>query len=134
MEVMMVSLWAGRIAAALAVLFLIFDAVIKLMVITPVVDSFARLGVPAHLPVVIGVLELTLLVLYLVPVTSVLGAILLTGFLGGATMLHVRVGDPLLSHILFPSYIGLLLWAGLWFRDRRLRELIPVRRETAATS
>ena len=120
-------LWAGRILSALAVLFLVFDAVIKVMVIPPVVDAFARLGVPAHLPVTIGILELTLILVYLTPRTSMLGAILLTGFLGGAMMLHLRVGDPLFSHILFPSYIGVMLWGGLFLREGRLRALIPLR-------
>ena len=115
-----------------AVLFLAFDFTIKLLVIQPVVDSFARLGIPANLPITIGLLELACVVVYLVPRTAILGAILLTGYLGGAMMCHVRVGDPLLSHVLFPSFIGMMLWGGLWFRDPRLRALIPLRKRMAS--
>jgi hypothetical protein len=121
------SLWAGRILSGLAVAFLAFDFTIKLMVIAPVTEAFLRLGIPARLPVTIGALELICVAIYLIPATSVLGAILLTGFLGGAMMTHVRVGDPLVSHILFPGYVGLLLWGGLFLRESRLRSLIPVR-------
>jgi hypothetical protein len=123
----MKALWAGRILSGLAVAFLVFDFTIKLMVIAPVTASFARLGIPAQLPVTIGALELACVAIYLIPATSVLGAILLTGYLGGAMMMHVRVGDPLVSHILFPAYIGILLWGGLYFREPRLRALIPLR-------
>jgi DoxX-like family len=119
--------WAGVLLSALAVLFLLFDSVIKLLKIAAVVESFARLGYPDDLARGIGTLELVCLVLYLVPRTSVLGAILLTGFLGGAVSTHVRVGDPLLSHVLFPIYVGLLLWGGLYLREERLRALIPAR-------
>src|SRR4051812_45371932 len=103
------SRWIGRVVTALPVLFLIFDLSIKLAHIQPVTDAFSRLGVPDHLAVTIGVLELICLAIYLLPRTSVLGAVLLTGFLGGAIMLHVRIADPLFSHILFPVYIGALL-------------------------
>jgi hypothetical protein len=116
--------WSGRILTAIAVLFLIFDFSIKLAHIRPVTDAFARLGIPDRLAVTIGTLELICLAMYLVPRTAVLGAVLLTGFLGGAIMLHVRVGDPLFSHILFPVYIGALLWVGLYLRDPRLRALV----------
>jgi hypothetical protein len=115
--------WAGRIVTALPVLFLIFDLSIKIAHIQPVTDAFERLGVPDNLAIAVGVLELLCLVVYLVPRTAVLGAVLLTGFLGGAIMLHVRIGDPLFSHILFPVYIGALLWVGLYLRDSRLRAL-----------
>jgi hypothetical protein len=115
--------WIGRIVTAIPVLFLIFDFSIKLAHIKPVTDSFAQLGVPDRLAVTIGVLELICLVIYLIPRTRALGAVLLTGFLGGAIMLHVRVGDPLFSHVLFPVYIGALLWIGLYLRDPRLRAL-----------
>jgi len=117
----------ARIASALAVLFLLFDSVIKLVKIAPVVESFARLGYPDSLSRGIGGVELVCLVVYLIPRTSALGAVLLTGFLGGAIATHVRVGDPLLSHVLFPAYVAALLWGGLWLRDERLRTLVPVR-------
>jgi DoxX-like protein len=111
-------LWAGRTLSALAALFLLFDSVIKLMKIAPVVESLARLGLPLHLARGIGALELACLIVYVIPRTSIPGAILLTGFLGGAVLTHVRVGDPLFSHVLFPVYIGALLWGGLFLRGR----------------
>jgi len=111
-------LWAGRTLSALAALFLLFDSVIKLMKIAPVVESLARLGLPLHLARGIGALELACLIVYVIPRTSIPGAILLTGFLGGAVLTHVRVGDPLVSHVLFPVYIGALLWGGLFLRGR----------------
>ena len=117
-------LWTGRVLSALAVLILAFDLTIKFIHIAPVTESFARLGIPDHLALAIATLELTCLVVYLIPRTAPLGAVLLTGFLGGAITLHVRVGDPLLSHILFPSYIGALLWVGLYLRDARVRMLL----------
>lgn len=120
-------LWTGRILSSLAVLFLLFDSVIKLTPIAPVRESFERLGYPLSVAVGIGLLELACLALYVIPRTSVLGAILLTGFLGGATATHVRVGDPLVSHVLFPTYIGVLVWGGLFLRDSRLSALVPLR-------
>ena len=116
--------WTGRTLTALAVLFLLFDLSIKLAHIQAVTDAFAKLGIPDHLAVAVGTLELFCLIVYLVPRTAVLGAVLLTGFLGGAIMLHVRIGDPLFSHVLFPVYIGALLWVGLYLRDSRLRMLV----------
>ena len=121
-------LWAGRILSGAAVLFLLFDGVIKVMVIAPVVQSFARLGWPVHISRSIGILELFLIVVYVIPRTSVLGAILLTGYLGGAVATHVRVGDPLFTHVLFPIYVAVLLWGGLFLRDDRVRTLILPRR------
>jgi hypothetical protein len=120
-------LWAGRILSALAVLFLLFDSVIKLMMIAPVVESFARLGYPASISRGIGLLELACIVVHLIPRTAVLGAVLLTGYLGGAVATHVRVGDPLFSHVLFPVYVGVMIWGGLYLRDDRLRNFIAPR-------
>lgn len=117
------QLWTGRVLSALAILFIIFDLSIKFKHIAPVTDSFARLGIPDHLVIAIATLETICLLLYLIPRSAVFGAILLTGYLGGATMCHVRVEDPLFSHILFPTYIGTLLWVGLYLRDARLRAL-----------
>ena len=119
--------WAGRVLTALPVLFLAFDVVIKLMKITPVVDSFTQLGIPVELARTVGTIELACLLVYLLPRTAVLGAILLTGYLGGAVLTHLRVGSPLLSHTLFPTYVAILLWGGLWLREPRLRALIPLR-------
>lgn len=115
---------SGRIVSGLAAVFLLFDAVIKLLRLGPVEESFARLGVPVELAVAIGTLELVCLGLYLSPRTSVVGAVLLTGFLGGATATHVRIGDPLLTHVLFPSYVGILIWGGLLLGDRRLLAVV----------
>jgi hypothetical protein len=108
--------------------FLLFDVVIHLLLIQPVVDSFTMLGYPLGTVRVIAVLELFCLVLYLVPRTSVLGAVLLTGYLGGAVSAQVRVESPLFSTTLFPVYVGVALWLGLWLRHDRLRRLVPVER------
>jgi hypothetical protein len=108
-------------------LFLLFDAVIKLIKIPPVVEGFAKLGYPPNLPVPIGILLLVCVVIYMIPQTSVLGAIFLTGYLGGAVATHVRVGDPLFSHVLFPTYVAALIWGGLYLREDRLRALVPLR-------
>ena len=116
--------WSGRILSVPPVLFLLFDATIKLLQLRPVDESFARLGYPVSIAPALGTLELVCLALYVVPLTSPLGAILLTGFLGGATATHVRVGDPLFTHVLFPAYVGVLLWAGSFLRDRRVRALV----------
>ena len=119
--------WPGRVLTAVPVLFLAFDVTIKLMKIQPVVDSFTQLGIPVELARVVGTVELICLVLYCIPRTAVLGATLLTGYLGGAVLTHLRIGSPLLSHTLFPIYIGILLWGALWLRDLRVRVLIPLR-------
>lgn len=118
---------AGEILSGIAVLFLLFDSVIKVMVIAPVVDSFSQLGYPVSVARGIGLLELLCLAIYVVPRTSILGVILLTGYLGGAVATHVRVGSPLFTHVLFPVYIAALLWGGLFLRDDRVRGLIAPR-------
>jgi hypothetical protein len=122
-----VMLWAGRVMSALVVLFLLFDAAIKLVKIDAVIQSFAQLGYPDSLARGIGVVVLLCAVLYAIPRTAVLGAILLTGLLGGAVTSHLRVGDPVVSHTMFGVYLGLLAWGGLYLRDARLRALIPWR-------
>jgi hypothetical protein len=121
------SPWAGRILTILPVLFLIFDGAIKLTQIAPVVDSFNQLGFGLALAPAIGILELLLVVVYVIPRTAVLGAILWTGYLGGAIASQLRVGAPLASHVLFPIYIAVMLWGGLYLREPRLRALTPVR-------
>jgi hypothetical protein len=120
------SIWAGRIISALAILFLAFDTVIKLLNLAPAVEATTQLGYPASLVITIGLLELACLVVYTVPRTSVLGAILLTGYLGGAIATQVRASSPLFS-VVFPMIIGALIWGGLFVRDERLRALIPLR-------
>ncbi|GHO87504.1 DoxX family protein [Dictyobacter formicarum] len=122
------QLWIGRGVTALPVLFLLFDSVIHMMQIAPVMDSLNQLGYPVNLALVLGIIELVCLVAYIFPPTSVLGAILLTGYLGGAVATHLRVGDPLFSNVLFPVYVGILIWGGLYLRDERLRALFPFRK------
>ena len=121
-------LWTGRILSGFAVLFLVFDAIVKFTKIAPVVDSFAQLGYPIGLAPTIGSIALVCVVLYVIPRTSVLGAILLTGYLGGAIASQLRIGSPLFSHVLFPVYVAALIWGGLYLRDEQLSALIPVRR------
>ena len=121
------SVWAGRILSGLVVLFLIPDGILKFIKPAPVVDAFAHVGLPLGISVTLGILLLLCTALYAIPLTSVLGAILLTGYLGGAVATHLRVGDPLFSHVLFPVYLGVLLWLGLYLREERLRALIPFR-------
>ena len=121
------KLWAGRIMSALPVLFLIFDSVIHIMKPAPVREGFAKLGYSLSLAVPLGIIELVCIVLYVIPRTSVLGAALLTGYLGGAVATNLRAGAPLFSNVLFPVYLGVLLWGGLYLRDERLRAVFPVR-------
>jgi len=118
----------GYALTGLAALFLAFDTVMKLLGIDQAVQSTTALGYPASVVVTIGVIELVCLTLYLVPATSVSGAILLVGYLGGAVATHVRAGNPLASHVLFPLYIAAMLWGGLYLREPRLRALLPFRR------
>jgi hypothetical protein len=120
--------WAGRIISALPVLFLLMDGVMKLVKPAPVVEATVKLGYPESTIFGMGIVLLACTVLYVIPATSVLGAILLTGYLGGAVATHVRVGDPLFTHTLFPVYFGILIWGGLYWRDARLRALIPLRK------
>jgi hypothetical protein len=116
--------WAGRIISSLAVAFLLFDGIIKLMNAAPVVEAQSQLGIPQDLTLTIGILELASVLIYVLPQSSILGAILLTGYLGGATAIQLRVGNPLFTHLLFPAYVGALLWGGLYLRDERLRGLL----------
>ena len=120
------QLWAGRIMSGLGVAFLLMDGVMKLFKPAVVRETFARLGYPESEIIGVGVLLLICTALYLIPRASILGALLLTGYLGGAVATHVRVGDPLLSHVLFPTYIAALLWVGLYLREPRLRALVPL--------
>ena len=120
-------LWAGRIISALPALFLLMDGVMKLVKPAPVVEATVRLGYPESVILDLGIVLLACTVLYLIPTTSVLGAILLTGYLGGAIATHVRVGEGLFP-VLFPVMLGVLIWLGLYLRDNRLRVLIPLRR------
>lgn len=119
---------AGAVLTTLVSLFLTFDTVIKVLKLAPAMDGTTALGYPADRVFPIGIIELVCLALYLIPQTAVLGAILLTGYLGGAIATHVRAGSPLLSHTLFPIYVAVMIWGGLFLRESRLRDLVPFRR------
>jgi uncharacterized glyoxalase superfamily protein PhnB len=119
--------WAGYIVSALPALFFLFDALGKFVKPEPVVTGTLALGYNESVILPLGILLTVCTILYLVPKTSVLGAILLTGYLGGAVASQVRIGNPLLTHVLFPVYMGILVWLGLYLRDARLRAVIPFR-------
>ena len=120
-------LWAGRLISWLPALFLLVDGVMKLIKPAPVVEATVKLGYPESVLLGLGIVLIVCTVLYLIPRTCVLGAILLTGYLGGAVATHVRVGESLFK-ILFPVIFGSLIWGGLYLRDETLRSLIPLRR------
>ena len=118
-------LWAGRIISALPALFLLIDGIMKLIKPVIVVEATVKLGYPESVIIGLGIVLLACTILYLIPRTAVLGAILLTGYLGGAIATHVRVGDQLFP-IIFPLILGAMLWGGLYLRNERLRSLVPV--------
>jgi hypothetical protein len=124
------ALWLGRVLSGLVILFLLFDGAIKLVPWPIVTETMDRIGYDSSesLARSLGVITLACTVLYAIPPTSILGAILLTGYLGGAMASHLRIGSPLFSHTLFGLYIGLMVWGGLWLRNRSLRALMPLRR------
>src|SRR5262245_30696492 len=121
---------AAYVLTAFVGVFLAFDAAMKVLKLAPAVQGTTELGYPVGTVMVIGVIELVCLILYLVPRTSVLGALLLTGYLGGAIATHVRAGSPLATHTLFPIYVAMMMWGGLYLRETRLRELVPLRRSS----
>jgi hypothetical protein len=118
-------LWTARIMSGLVVLFMLFDSVLKLMKPAPVVEGTVTLGYAEHHIIVIGILGLISTILYAVPRTSFLGALLLTGYFGGVVATQIRVDAPLFSTILFPVYLALLTWGGVWLRNEKVRKLIP---------
>ena len=120
--------WTGRALSALGVLFLLFDSTGKLLQVKPVIDGTLQLGYSRDIVLTLGAVLLACVLVYLIPRTSVLGAILLTAYLGGAVATHVRVQSPLFTHVLFPTYVAAVLWGGLLLRDPRLRAFLPVRR------
>jgi DoxX-like family len=122
------SLWTGRILSILSILFFLMDAVMKVIKPAFVVDATVKLGYQESVIQGLGIALLICTILYAIPATSVLGAILLTGYLGGAVASNLRVGSPLFSNVLFPVYFALVLWGGLYLRDLRLRKLVPFRR------
>jgi len=124
------ALWLGRVLSGLVILFLLFDGAIKLVPWPVVTETMDRIGYGSSetLARSLGIITIVCTLLYAIPPTSILGAILLTGYLGGAMASHLRIGSPLFSHILFGFYLGLMLWGGLWLRDKSLRASIPFRR------
>jgi len=122
--------WTGRVLSGLVIVFLLFDGAIKLVPWPIVTETMDKMGYGSSetLARSLGIITIVCTVLYSVPPTSILGAILLTGYLGGAMASHVRIDSPLFSHTLFGFYLGLMVWGGLWLRDPHLRNLIPFRR------
>jgi DoxX-like family len=127
-SISMKSVWAGRIISGLITAFMIFDGVMHIMRPAPVVEAFAKLNFPLSFAVPLGIIELACVAFYVIPSTSILGAILLTGYLGGAVAIQLPTGNPFFGEILFPVYIGVFLWGGIYLRDARLRTLIPFQR------
>ncbi|MES2414997.1 MAG: DoxX family protein [Pseudomonadota bacterium] len=119
------ALWTGRVLTGLVLLFLLMDITLKFMGVPEVAQAMTQLGWPEISAVPLAVLLLVCGLLYAVPKTSVLGAVLLTGYLGGAVATHVRINDPLFTHTLFGVYVGVVMWLGLWLRDARVRAVMP---------
>ena len=119
------ALWTGRVMSVLPVLLILFGSAMKLMKTPAVVDGFVRAGLPERLIIPVGIIELLCVIVYVIPRTAMLGAILMTGLLGGATLTTVRIGDPTWP---LPVVVGMLAWGGLFFSDLRLRDLIPLRK------
>ncbi|KZE48866.1 hypothetical protein AV540_16550 [Brevibacillus parabrevis] len=120
-------LWVARIMSWLVILFMLFDGVFKLIQPAPVVEGTLVLGFAEHHIALLGILAIISTVLYALPRTAVLGAILLTGYFGGVIATQVRVDAPLLTHTLFAVYLAILVWGGLWLRDERVRNLFSAR-------
>ena len=120
-------MWSGRIISGLVTLFMLVDALMKVTKTRAAVEGTTRLGYPETVVFGIGAVLLACTILYAIPRTSVVGAILLTGYLGGAVATNVRVGNPLPGYVLFPVYVGILVWLGIWLRESSLRTLIPMR-------
>lgn len=121
-------LWTARIMSGIVILFMLLDSIMKFIQPAQVVEGTVTLGFAAHHIIPIGILGLISILLYAYPKTSILGAILLTGYWGGAIATHVRLDNPLFSHILFPVYLGILAWGGLWLVNERLRGLFPLKK------
>ena len=121
-------LWIARVLTTILVLFFLMDATIHILRPAPVVEAMNQLGFPLAFAPVLGVIELVCLALWLLPRSALLGAVLLTGILGGAVAAHARVGDPAFPTVIFPLLIGLMVWGPLYLREPRLRALFPWRR------
>jgi hypothetical protein len=122
------TVWIGRTLSGLAALALLADSVGKLVQAQPVVDGTLALGYPRDSVFTLGLILFTCVIVYVIPRTAVVGAVLLTAYLGGAVATHLRVDSPLLTHVLFPTYVASFVWGGLLLRDARLRALFPLRR------
>ena len=123
------SVWSGRVLTGLFALFILGASVLPKLSGMPIAEqSMAELGWPSGYVLMFGLMELTFLILYLIPRTSLLGAVLFTGLLGGAMATQIRAEMPLFSHVLFSIYLGLFMWGGLWLRDSDLRDRFPIRR------
>ena len=121
-------LWTGRALSGLFILFMLFDSTFKFSTSPEVAKASADLGFAEHHVVWMGILALIPTLLYIIPRTAVLGAVLLTAYLGGAIATHFRLDNPLFSHVLFPVYLAIFMWGGIWLRDERLSGLMPVKR------
>jgi DoxX-like family len=128
------ALWIGRVMSGLVIAFMLLDGAVKLVPLDVVVTTSEQMGIPGSLARTLGILGLISTLLYAIPRTSIIGAILLTGYLGGAIASHLRLGDPIFTHTLFGLYLGLLVWGGLYLRDDRLRALIPWRANQPRTN
>ena len=124
----------GTFMSAIAVVFLLFDSAGKLLKVGPVVEGTAQLGYPESVIQPIGLILLLCVIAYVIPRTAILGAVLLTGYMGGAIATHVRVGSPLMTHELFPIYVAALFWGGLFLRDERLRTVLGARHDGSAAT
>jgi hypothetical protein len=120
--------WISWVLSGLVIAFLVMDGAMKLVPLQPVIDTLTQLGYSPDIARPLGILLLICTLLYAIPRTSLLGAVLLTGYLGGAMATHVRIGSPLFTHILFGFYLSLFIWGGLYLRDTKLRALFPIRR------
>ncbi|MGE7472434.1 DoxX family protein [Bosea sp. NPDC003192] len=121
------TLWTGRVLTGFFALFMLGASISPKLLRLPVAEeTMAQLGWPAGYAFMIGLIELACLMLYLVPRTALLGAVLMMGLLGGAMATQIRAGSPLFSHVLFSLYLGLFMWGGLWLRNGRLRALFPI--------
>lgn len=126
------GLWTGRMLSGMVILFLLFDGAVKLVPLSVVTETLDQMGYGSSdaLARTLGIITIACTMLYAFRPTSILGAILLTGYLGGAIASHVRIGSPLFSHVLFGLYLSVMLWGGLWLRDKNLRSQMPLRRSS----
>jgi hypothetical protein len=123
-----VTIWTGRVMAGIVILFMLMDSAFKFVVNDTVIEGSTSLGFQVHHLPIMGTLGMLSIILYIIPRTEILGAILLTGYWGGAIATHVRLDNPLFSHILFPVYLGILAWGALYLKSEKFRDLITGRK------